>query len=485
MSAFTPQDFESLIIEGLFKNVDIREKILPYIRLDVFDSEENRNILKELLDYQEKYSKFPSASEIKLMTSEEEFKHFSDIMNNNLMGQFESQEFLYDEIETFFKKKLIFNEILDAHASLNSETIPLLSEKFREIESFTFDNKVGLDLFSSPDTMFELMHSDDSVVATGLNNIDGLIRGGLHTKSLTLFVGQSNIGKSLVKCAISSNLIRQNKNVLYVTLELSEGKVGERILANLFDVQIDELYRMNKKTLGQYYSNMTKQIKGKFIIKEYPARTFNANRLRSLIKELNTKKNFVPDVIFIDYIGIMTTNKNMKGANTNTELKVISEEVRGVSMEFGMPIVSSSQANRGAYGSSDVDMEDIADSIGQVMTADIIFTVSQTEEMEQAGRYKFKLVKNRYGVNMRNTYLSVDKAKMKLTDVEFDEFSNASIDVQNAAALFNPNTIKNKSSTALNQQKNNIQEDLDDIKNITKLNKKTQQSKITGINLDD
>lgn len=233
-------------------------------------------------------------------------------------------------------------------------------------------------------------------------------------------VKNSNLGKSLIKCSLSTNSLLQNKNVLYLSLEMSEEKISERILANVFDIELGFLKMLDKNTFMAKMSQMKENTTGQLYVVAYPPKTINANRIRNILKELSTKKKFVPDIIFVDYMGLMSPNSSKKSDNTYSEQKNISEELRAVAVEFGVPIVSAVQTNRGGFGNSELDMTDIADSIGTVATADVIFGVTQTQEMREAGRYTFLLLKNRYGENKKKCYIGVNYPKMRIYDVEED-----------------------------------------------------------------
>jgi replicative DNA helicase len=234
-------------------------------------------------------------------------------------------------------------------------------------------------------------------------------------------VKNSNLGKSLIKCSLSTNSLLQNKNVLYISLEMSEEKISERILANLFDINLSDLKMLDKNKFTVKLEKYQTQLQSNFYVVAYPPKSVNSNRIRSILKELQLKKKFVPDIIFVDYLGLMSPNASNKNANSYSEQKTISEELRAIAVEFGMPIVSAVQTNRGGFGNAELDLTDVADSVGTVATADIIFGVTQTQEMREAGRYTFLLLKNRYGENKKKRYIGVDYPKMRIFDLVEDE----------------------------------------------------------------
>lgn len=233
-------------------------------------------------------------------------------------------------------------------------------------------------------------------------------------------VKNSNLGKSLIKCSLSTNSLLQNKNVLYISLEMSEEKISERVLANTFDIDLNDLKMLDKNKFMLKMEEMNNKTRGNFYVVAYPPKSVNANRIRNILKELKTKKKFEPDIIFVDYMGLMSPNASRKTDNSYSEQKTISEELRAVAVEYGLPVVSAVQTNRGGFGNAELDMTDIADSIGTVATADIIFGVTQTQEMREAGRYTFLLLKNRYGENKKKCYIGVNYPRMRIYDIEED-----------------------------------------------------------------
>lgn len=269
----------------------------------------------------------------------------------------------------------------------------------------------------------------------------------------------SNLGKSLIKCSLSTNSLLQNKNVLYISLEMSEEKISERVLANTFDIDLNDLKMLDKNKFMLKMEEMNNKTRGNFYVVAYPPKSVNANRIRNILKELKTKKKFEPDIIFVDYMGLMSPNASRKTDNSYSEQKTISEELRAVAVEYGLPVVSAVQTNRGGFGNAELDMTDIADSIGTVATADIIFGVTQTQEMREAGRYTFLLLKNRYGENKKKCYIGVNYPRMRIYDIEED----------------NKKTSKDINS--------NIDDADDVVSNLLRQDKKNQKKKI--INFDN
>lgn len=445
-----PLYFEKLLIHYIFRDETVREKVLPYLNVDVFDGEDTIDIVKVLVKYIEEYQNFPTKKNLKLMMDSGTFSKLMEIINLEDVDEYD-REFVLDQLEEFFRGKLALEAILDAKDGLDSGDEKKLTEspdKLREALSFTFDTNIGLNVVEDGERMFAALHDRDKVVSTGLKTLDQLIEGGFHEKSLSLVLAESNLGKSLIKCALSTNSLLQNKNVLYVSLEMSEEKISERILANAFDIELNMLKMLDKNTFITKLSTMKEQTSGQLYVVAYPPKSINSNRLRNIVKELKTKKKFVPDIIFVDYMGLMSPNSSRKTDNSYSEQKTVSEELRAIAVEFGIPVVSAVQTNRGGFGNSELDMTDIADSIGTVATADVIFGVTQTQEMREAGRYTFLLLKNRYGENKKKCYIGVNYPKMRIYDVEEDSGTSKDIKPDEDATAEIVTSLMKKDRTA-------------------------------------
>jgi len=416
----TPEEFETLTLRFLFKDKEAQSRLLPFLKSEVFEVFENKEIVETILKFNEKYNKFPSIPELKVKIKDKQiYEHLTKAIDHSIEEDL-GDDFIKDEVEDFYRDKLLKNEIFATMKGIkdNDESVKAsASDRMREAYSFSFDTSIGLDFFDSAENLYNSLHEVDKIIPTGLRNIDKIIKGGFHEKTLTLFMSETNMGKSLVKTALASNCLAQNKNVLYVSLEMSESKVAERIMANLFDIDMSGLFKVPKIRFMNTFEKVKARINQKLVIKEFPTRSMNTNRLRTLLKELEMKKSFVPDIIFIDYLGIMLPNNFNRGNNTNTEIKTISEELRGLGMEKSIPIVSSVQTNRGGFGEASLDLTDIADSIGTTNTADIIFAITQSEEMRSAGQYSWILLKNRYGLNKIKCIVGVDYNKMRLYEI--------------------------------------------------------------------
>ena len=411
-----PVFFEKLIIKFLFNNLEVRDKVMPYLIPTIFEDHKNIQIVNKIIEFNEKYNKFPSFLELKIVIEQEEvYNQLKEILSLNTDEY--KDEFLLTEIEGFFKSKLIWNSIVNTTQHLNNNDMSemsLVPDQIREALAFSFDTEIGLDFLNSENRLYDALHNKDSVVKTGMSTFDMMIDGGFHEKSLSLFMAETNMGKTLVKCSLATNCLLQNKNVLYVTLEMSENKISERIMANLFDISMDDLKCVTRDKFNEKFQNFKKLLNNKLYIKEFPPSSINANHIRNLLKELKVKQKFIPDIIFIDYMELMIAIHSKKTDTPYHELKKISEEIRAIAVELEIPIVSAVQSNRKGFGKVEIDLTDISDSIGPAKTADVIIGITQSEEFRKMGKFSWMLLKNRYGINKRRIVVNVDYYKMRV-----------------------------------------------------------------------
>lgn len=411
---------ENLIIKFLYTDEKLRERILPYLRFDLFDITENIELIKFIKKFIKRYEKFPSPKETKLkFKNAEAYKHLVRVLKMDTSEY--SDELILDEAEYHIREKSVYDviyKVVDKAQAGNLEELTSTPDEMREALAFTFDDTVGLDIFSdeAEEKMYEHLHSVDNVVSTGLETLDELIEGGFHEKTLNLLMAETNMGKSLIMGALATNNVFEGKNVLYVTCEMSEFKIGERVLQNSLDYSTKDLKKMTRDKFGECFRRAKEKLKSKFIVKEYATGVATVNHIRSLCKELWLKKKFVPDIIYIDYIGIMASTFKNKSDNTYTIQKRITEEVRGLAVELGIPIVSAIQTNRLGMGKEELDLTNTSDSIGTAFTADVMIGVTQTEELRSAFKYRWTLIKNRYGQNKVGLTIKVDYNKMRLSD---------------------------------------------------------------------
>jgi replicative DNA helicase len=431
-------DYEQFLIKQLFTSNEVRDKLVPFLDPEYFDSTlANSKIITSFNKFYQEFNQYPNAKELVSQLSDEStYEAFKTIMQNDFSNV--ADKFIQTEAAEYFRQKMIMNTVysiaegIKENGSMGVASVP---DKLRDALSFSFDTSVGLDFSNDVEKLYDELHDDAKTISTGLPKLDRMIKGGFKEKTLTLILGGTNVGKTLAKCALACNTYMQNKNVLYVSFEMSEAKIAERLVANIYDVKLDDIEQIPKdRFIGMF--NKIKST-GRLFVKEYPTRGANTNNIRNLVQELAIKKKFVPEIIFVDYLGIMLTNQRSQTDNTNSQLKVISEELRGLAVELGVPIVSGAQTNRGGMGVSDLDLTDIADSIGQTMTSDIIIALTQTEEMLENNLYKAKLLKNRQGGKggANSLLLKVDYPHMRLEEApeETDEIGGDEL-VSTAAA---------------------------------------------------
>jgi replicative DNA helicase len=294
------------------------------------------------------------------------------------------------------------------------------TDNIADAEAFTFDDNIGFDFFSEAQRLYEDANTKEVIFKSGLKTLDDLIGGGFHEKSLSLIMSSTNVGKTLIMCALTTNFVLHGYRVLYVTFEDSENKIATRIAQNMFDITQSQYKVMSRDDFAKAFTK-AKSIAGgdKLIIKEYPEGTVNALQIEALIKDLKDKKKFVPDVLVVDYIGCMIPNgKPNPNLNSNSLLTLAAQQIRALGMKYGFPVISASQTNRGGYNTAEISLSDAADSFGQNMKADAVFAVTQTPEMKDQGMYQVQLLKTRYG-NQRGQLVTigVDVEKQRIYDL--------------------------------------------------------------------
>ncbi len=422
MSDDTEEMLENIIMKFLYTDKEMRDKIIPYLRFSIFDIVENVELIKFCKKFMKRYNKFPNAKETRLKIQDPEiYAHLRSVLTMDTSEY--TTEMIIGETEEFIRQKCIMDvcfKVAEKVSNEDMEDIGSFPDEMREAVAFSFDNKVGLDIFDEAyeQSIYDQFHDSDVVVPTGLDTLDELIEGGFHEKTLSLIMAETNMGKSLIMGALATNNVFQGKNVLYITCEMSEFKIGERVLANAFDISTKDMKRLPRDKFGKCFKKAREKLDGRFVVKEYATGVCSTNHIRNVVKELYLKKKFVPDIIYIDYIGIMASTFVSKNDNTYTAQKRITEEVRGLAVELAIPIMSAIQTNRMGMGKDELDLTNASDSIGTAFTADIMIGVTQQPEMRAAGKYRFMLIKNRYGGNKIGVNVKVDYNKMRLTDDE-------------------------------------------------------------------
>lgn len=432
---------ENLILLNLMKNEQFARKILPFVKQEYLTESHERKLYREISEYIIQYNALPSVSAIRLALesntklTEVEFKRCVELLDEFATGEAEkNDQWLLDATEKFCQEKAIYNAIMDSIQILdnkdpnrNKGAIPqLLSDAL----GVSFDPHIGHDYMDMYSDRYDFYHRVESRIPFDLEYFNKITKGGLPQKTLNIALAGTGVGKSLFMCHMAASSMMQNHNVLYITLEMSEEKIAERIDANLLNVTIDDLMVMPKDMYEKRMKRLRESVKGKLIIKEYPTAAANPAHFRALLNDLSLKKNFKPDIIFVDYLNICASSRIKAGANINsyTYIKAIAEELRGLAVEFKVPIMSATQTTRSGFTNSDPGLEDTSESFGLPATADLMFALISTEELQNLNQIMVKQLKNRYNdptLNKRFT-VGIDRAKMKLYDLEQSAQTNIS-----------------------------------------------------------
>lgn len=428
---------ENLILQNLIFNEEYSRKVIPYIKEEYFQDRMHRNIFIETKKFILEYNTSPSKNAVKISLenrkdiSENEFKETIKFIDELIEDKKTNKEWLINKTEEFCKERAIYNSILesiniiDGKSEIYTETaIPNI---LTEALSVSFDAHVGHDYIEDADDRYEFYHKVENKIPFDLDFMNKITNGGTPAKTLNIIMAGTGVGKSLFLCHHAANCLLQNLNVLYITCEMAEEKIAERIDANIGDITLDDLRDLPYEMYRRKIDNATKGVSGKLIIKEYPTATANANHFRNLLDELNLKKQFKPDIIFIDYLNICASSRLKAGGNTNSYMyvKSIAEELRGLAVERNVPVFSATQVNRSGFASSDFGLEDTSESFGLPATADFMFAMIGTEELDEQGQVMVKQLKNRYNSTAinRKFILTIDRAKMKLSDTNTDDSS--------------------------------------------------------------
>ena len=425
---------EQTILKNLIYNEEYLRKVLPFLKEEYFSDRTERTIYNEITSFVESYNNTPTIEALELAIQErrnltnEELEKSKAYLEEVTKSPREGSEiqWIVDKTEKFCQEKAIYNAVLGSISILDGKDkthdkgqIPkILSDAL----AVSFDNSVGHDYLENTDERYEFYHRHEERIPFDLDYFNKITKGGLPNKTLNIALAGTGVGKSLFMCHVAAGAMVQGKNVLYITMEMAEEKIAERIDANLLNVTVDELSELTKELYDRKINKLKGKVVGKLIIKEYPTASASATHFRTLLNELNLKKSFVPDIIFIDYLNICCSSRIKAGANVNsyTYVKAIAEELRGLAVEFNVPIVSATQTTRSGFTSSDPGLEDTSESFGLPATADLMFALISSEDLEELGQIMVKQLKNRYSdpTQYKRFALGIDRAKMRLYDVE-------------------------------------------------------------------
>ena len=427
---------EKLILSNLLFNEEFSRRTLPYIEEEYFASRDERLVFSEIKNYTLKYRSLPSKEAVKIsLDSKDELTqkeiHDTDALINSLQDSTkrEEMEWLIDETEKFCKDKALYNAILESihiiDGKSKTKTNGAIPDILSTALSVSFDQHIGHDYIEDSTERYDFYHQVEQKVSFDLDYMNKITNGGTPPKTLNIVMAGTGVGKSMFMCHHAANCLLQNLNVLYITCEMAEERIAERIDANIMDVTLDNMKDLPYKMYQQKLDAATKGVSGKLIIKEYPTAVANANHFRVLMDELALKKKFKPDIVFIDYLNICASSRMKQGGSVNsyTFIKSIAEELRGLAVERNVPIFSATQVNRTGYSSSDIGLEDTSESFGLPATADFMFAIISTDDLEENKQVLVKQLKNRYNdaASNRKFLLNVDRAKMKFTDVKNED----------------------------------------------------------------
>ena len=422
---------ETTVLRNLIYNEEFSRKVIPFIQPDYFEQRSEKIIFEEITKFIVKYGSAITIEALNIETdnrtdlTEAEVKEVRDI-NNSLKDVPADYQWLMDTTEKWCRDRAIYLALMESISLADGQddakgrdAIPtILSDAL----AVSFDNHIGHDYLEDYEERYELYHKKEDKIQFDLEFFNKITKGGIPNKTLNIALAGTGVGKSLFMCHVASSVLLQNKNVLYITLEMAEEKIAERIDANLLNIPIQDITDLPKPMFDSKVVSLSKKTQGNLIIKEYPTASAHSGHFKALLNELSLKKSFKPDIIFIDYLNICASSRYRAGSNVNSYsyIKAIAEELRGLAVEANVPIVSATQTTRSGYGSSDVDLTDTSESFGLPATADLMFALISTEELETLNQIMVKQLKNRYNdpTIYKRFVIGIDRAKMRLYDCE-------------------------------------------------------------------
>ena len=432
---------EQTILKNLIYNEEFTRKVLPFIRAEYFSDATERIVFREVFDFVNKYKNLPTNESLIIdFTESKELTEQQVRSAIELLGEIKKnreetveQAWLIEQTEKFCQDKAIYNAIMESVTILDDKTTNKSKGEIPKLLSdalgVSFDSHIGHDYINDYDSRYDFYHRVETRIRFDLDIFNKITKGGLPIKTLNIALAGTGVGKSLFMCHVAASCLSQGHNVLYITLEMAEEKIAERIDANLLNIDLNELHTISKEDYDRKFSALRAKTHGKLIIKEYPTASASSMHFRSLLNELALKKQFKPDIIFIDYLNICASARIKAGNNVNsyTYIKAIAEELRGLAVEYSVPVVSATQTTRSGYTNSDPGLEDTSESFGLPATADFMFALVTNEELEELGQILVKQLKNRYSDpnHFKRFVVGVDRAKMRLYDTE----QSAQIDI--------------------------------------------------------
>ena len=423
---------ETTILRNLLSTEEYYRKVVPFLKADYFQEYHEKIVFEEIADFASKYDKIPTKEVLSINIqnrtdlTDESFKDSISTVQG-LSDEWVDYEWLLDATEKWCKDRAIYLALMQSikiadggDKKISRDAIPSI---LQEALAVSFDEHIGHDYIEQAEDRYDFYHRKEEKIPFDLEKFNFITKGGLSNKTLNVALAGTGVGKSLFMCHAAAAALTQNYNVLYITCEMAEEKIAERIDANLLNVSVKDIVELPEVLFTSKVQEIARKTQGKLIIKEYPTASAHAGHFKALLSDLSLKKDFKPDIIFVDYLNICASAR-YKGAivNSYTYVKAIAEELRGLAVECNVPIVSATQTTRSGYGNSDPDLTDTSESFGLPATADFMFALISTEELEQQGRIMVKQLKNRYSdlVTSRKFMVGIDRSKMKLYDVADD-----------------------------------------------------------------
>jgi len=423
-------NLEVTILSNLVYSEKYTRKVLPFLKSEYFTAREHKIIFLEIHEYVSQYDALPSLNALGIECqertdlTEEQFKDVIGVLNV-LSDDISDHDWLLDATEKWCQERAIYLSLMEsvkiADGQDSKKDKGAIPQILSEALGVSFDQHVGHDYVSDAEARYDFYHRKEDKIPFDLSLFNKITKGGLPNKTLNIALAGTGVGKSLFMCHCASSALLQGKNVLYITLEMAEEKIAERIDANLLNIPIQKLSDFPKVMFEKKIANLAKKTQGKLIIKEYPTASAHVGHFKSLINDLALKRSIRPDIIFVDYLNICASQR-YKGSivNSYTYVKAIAEELRGLAVEANVPIISATQTTRSGYGSSDVDLTDTSESFGLPATADLMFALISTEELEGMNQIMVKQLKNRYNdpTSYKRFCIGIDRSKMRLYDIE-------------------------------------------------------------------
>ena len=424
--------FEKTIFGNLINREDYGRKVIPFLKSEYFNDKVDRTLFSLIDEYVHKYNRFPTKEALTIDLEsingldDNTFKSARETIDELTYDPNTELDWIVEKTEKFCQEKAVYNAIMQSIQIIDGKDQKLgkgsIPQILNDALAVSFDTNIGHSFLDDAESRYDFYHRKEIRIPFNLEYFNAITKGGLPRKTLNVALAGTGVGKTLFMCHAAAGNMIDGKNVLYITMEMAEERIAERIDANLLDVSMDELETMPRDVYDKKIARIKGKTTGKLIIKEYPTSSAGSANFRHLINELKLKKNFTPDIIYIDYINICASSRIKYNANVNsyTYVKAIAEELRGLAVEFNVPIVTATQTTRSGYSNSDVDLTDTSESFGLPATADFMFALITSEELQELNQILVKQLKNRYNDPSRHRrfVIGVDRAKMKLYDVE-------------------------------------------------------------------